>query len=375
MAEINFPFDGVETTFDGPYSSDVFRQFVASISGVGGLDNYGVLFTPNNGANESLDVTATAPASKSVAVQQGAALVNGLWYYNDANPLTTVNIPDNTDGSGFDRIDLLVLRRNTSSETCAPFLIVGTPASSPSAPSPVRSGVIFDIELAEITAQNLFVTITNSDIDTSVRNYAPFIRALRGGTGVNEYELGDMIYAGDTNPDALSKVTLSEFEFPLFDGSNVVGRDSRVFKIINDTTGGSINVGGIGALIPMNDFIDPSGANVVQVSGNQFRLEVGWYEAVSIQLNARGTGATPPIAGLENATTGNYVSYWVGSNLQQFQGISNRGNIFEVTDNTHDYELNVVQVTNWLIEDNTGGTKANYPDTLFGVEITLRRLK
>lgn len=194
MTEYNFAWDGASLGKAGPYSSEDFARFAYSILGLAETENQGVLLTPNDGSNASLAVTQNSPAGKSVLVKEGAAVVNGRWYYTDAD--IQVTIPDNTDGSGFDRIDLLVLRSNSTTQTITPALIEGTPAGSPASPTPVRTGAIFDIELAEIQADNLFTTIVNADIDNTVKTLAPIWSAFNGGTGIaGGYTQGDGIRA------------------------------------------------------------------------------------------------------------------------------------------------------------------------------------
>jgi hypothetical protein len=193
MTEFNFPWSGETLGKAGPYSAALFAQYSEDLLAINGQANSGIIIGRGNGVDAPLDVQETSPASKSVRVRAGSAFVNGRWYYTDAD--VNVLISDNTDGSGFDRIDLLVLRSNSTTQVITPTIITGTPAGSPTAPLPVRSGAIYDIELAEVTAQNLFTTIVNADIDTSVQLIAPLWEETQGGTGRNTYADGDILAA------------------------------------------------------------------------------------------------------------------------------------------------------------------------------------
>ena len=211
MTEYNNFWDGTTLGNAGPYNSQIFAAFVQDLLASADKLNSGILKGRGNGVDNPLDVQETSPASKQVAVKPGSALVPQLssldpkgarWYYTDSD--VNITVPDNVDGSGFDRIDLLVLRSNSTTQTITPVLITGTPSGSPSAPSPVRSGATYDIELAEITAQNLFKTITNSDIDASVQTRIPVWETVNGGQGW-KVDLLRMI--------CLSLVVLSKLQF------------------------------------------------------------------------------------------------------------------------------------------------------------------
>lgn len=279
MTEFNFPWQGESLGKAGPYSDSTFAQYIQHLLANALSDNAGILVNSGNGTDAALDVQETSPQSKNILIREGAALVLGRWYYSDADQQITIT--DNTDGSGFDRIDLLVARSNSTLQTISLLVIEGTPAASPVAPSPVRSGAIYDIPLAEITAQNLFLVITDADIDTSVRESAYAIPPQMGGTGIdgllNPYTKGDVIAAQGAS--VLGQVNIPDFGRLLGDSSaseGVVGLDHRVHQLrAKNTTAIGIL---IATVIPFAnaDAYNPAGY-ITSLASNQFTLEAGTY--------------------------------------------------------------------------------------------------
>ena len=98
MAQESFPFDGTGTGDAGAYDAAHDRQFFKRFFGVS-ADEYlrGVMW----GVDDHLVVEASSPAGKSVSVGAGAAIVNGVLFYNDA--AATLTIEDNTSGAADQR--------------------------------------------------------------------------------------------------------------------------------------------------------------------------------------------------------------------------------------------------------------------------------
>ena len=301
MVEYNLHWDGTTLGKAGPYSSQVFSAFMQDLLAAHDNLNAGILTGRGNGVDAPLDVQQTSPASKQVAIKEGSALVPQLsstepkgarWYYTDED--VNVTIPDNTDGSGFDRIDLLVLRSNSTTQTITPTVITGTAAGAPVAPSPVRSGAIYDIILAEITAQNLFATITNADIDTSVQTRTPVWEPNNGGTGIEGgYSAGNLIAATGANAMAVIAPPAQWGRLFYRSGQSNLAAwlDDRTAFIYGTGAASAINSGTF-ATEQIDSFIDPSGEIVANLAGNQLTLFAGDYLLVGGYAGAQYNGGT-----------------------------------------------------------------------------------
>jgi hypothetical protein len=162
---------------------------------------------------------------RQVKIRAGVgALVRGFRFTNLTE--TIVTIAENTSGSP--RIDLLVLRMNRSAVSpnafaINPFVIVGTPAATPSAPSPVTQDSpdgtgVWDFPLGDVKVANGAVTIAAADVTnrawwTAETGYTCH-SAARPPHGA-----GRQIYEGDTGRGYIS--TGSRW-VPILDDAGVV---------------------------------------------------------------------------------------------------------------------------------------------------------
>lgn len=108
-------------------------------------------------------LACTANGANTVAVNTGGAMVDGKWYYNDAN--LDVNIPSAV-GAGNTRIDRIVLRANWAGYEVAVTRIAGTNATSPTAPAITQtSGTTYDILLCRVLVTTAgVVTVTDERV-------------------------------------------------------------------------------------------------------------------------------------------------------------------------------------------------------------------
>lgn len=382
MTEYNRFWDGTTVGFAGPYDSQGFALFVQDLLGSASILNAGILTGRGNGVDAPLDVQETSPASKQIAVKPGSAMVSQLhptkpkgvrYYYTDDD--INITVPDNTDGSGFDRIDLLVLRSNSTTQVITPVLITGTPAGAPVAPTPVRAGAIYDIELAEITAQNLFVTITNSDIDTSVQTRTPVWEPINGGTGLEGgYSAGDILYASGAN--AFSTANLPEAHIPVGDGTGVVSIDTRPIVLWRNS--GSTTVFGVSLLntIPLTNSNDDTGY-LLGLGSNQFQLAVGWYRALFGTITAATNNVSryciPTIYNL--STTTHLV---VG--MSTLNAITHHRPMlstyeFEVTDSSHNHVFNLASNDAGTIQADVAAFGGTFPQIRASAILILQRVR
>lgn len=136
MAEYSRPWSGTTPGDAGPYSDEHWAE-IWSRMWVENRATQGIV----QGVMNSLAVTGSV---SPIAVDTGAAMVDGNYYAN--NTSVSVSIPTPTSAA---RVDLIVLRKSWSAQTVRITRIAGTEGSS--APNPVQvDGVTWDIPLAEV---------------------------------------------------------------------------------------------------------------------------------------------------------------------------------------------------------------------------------
>lgn len=189
MTEYGLPFDGLLTgdASKAPYSAAEWARAWQLMHSVGAsFPDYGVFKGTGNGTNRPLDVLATAPVSSNVAVQIGAALVNGRFYETTA--IVTLAVAANASGNA--RIDTVILRLDFSLQTVRLVVKQGTPAASPVPPTMQQDAVYWEIPIADIAVANGFITLAQSTItyrarfaDAGALGWIPFAYPLHYITG------------------------------------------------------------------------------------------------------------------------------------------------------------------------------------------------
>ncbi len=117
-------------------------------------------------------ITAPGSGTRIITVRLGKyALVRGHMWYSGTSDVNMASLASN--GSGNPRIDLVVLRYTRSTGAVTAAVITGTPAASPTAPTPTQtlstSGV-FEIPIAQVAVAAGATTITTGNI-TSRETY------------------------------------------------------------------------------------------------------------------------------------------------------------------------------------------------------------
>lgn len=189
MTEYGLPFDGILTgdATKAPYSADEWARAWRLMQSVGAsFPDYGVFKGTGNGTNRPLDVLATGPVSSNVAVQIGAALVDGRFYETTA----IVTLPVNANASGNARIDTVVVRLDYVLQTVWVAVKQGTPAGSPVPPTMQQDSSFWEIPIADIAVANGFATLAQSTITYRARfadagglGWMPFAYPLHYITG------------------------------------------------------------------------------------------------------------------------------------------------------------------------------------------------
>ena len=137
---------------DRLYDADDINAIIAAIATTG-INGDGFAVTPLSGLTVSL-----AP---------GEAVIEGHIYTLDEAKTLTCDASNIT----YPRIDAVVIRLDNDARTITSQIVKGTPAASPVAPSPVRTGTIYDLVVAHIYIPAGAASITAGNItDTRYDN-------------------------------------------------------------------------------------------------------------------------------------------------------------------------------------------------------------
>jgi hypothetical protein len=154
MAEISFFWAGTVTGDKGPYSddqySDIQRKLFTSDRAMQGILRF---------ANQLAVTGGTSP----IAVNTGAAIVDGKFYENDASLNVVIPTP-----VGATRIDRIVLRKDFAGQTVRITRIAGSEGGG--APALVQTdGTTWDIPLAQVSiTTGGVITVTDERVFISV---------------------------------------------------------------------------------------------------------------------------------------------------------------------------------------------------------------
>lgn len=118
-------------------------------------------FTNGVFMKESTSLQVVATTGMNVIVTKGAGSVEGHWCYEDNNRTLAVQ-----SASTLDRIDNVVLRLDTNSSvrSCDLYIVAGTPANSPVAPTPTRTSTVYELVLARVLISKGSTSISTSKI-------------------------------------------------------------------------------------------------------------------------------------------------------------------------------------------------------------------
>lgn len=276
-AQRSFPYDGTGNDA-GPYDADYFALIQqAHLGAYTRRTTAGVLLGVGNGTQESLNVEETSPQSLGVLVREGWAMVNGRSY--QASVDVTVPIVQNTDPSGDDRIDSIVVRIDKSTPSGTLVAKQGTVAPAPVPPSLTQNSTVWEIRIADIDVINGATVITTADIDNTVREYIPKWLVKQGGTGLAAIAAGQLIAGNAAN--AFGAVTAPPHDYAGFFANTSLAvqmawsGDSRPHAL-RANGGGAI--GTSATIIPFSsaDWANPGGL-ITALASNQFTLEAGTY--------------------------------------------------------------------------------------------------
>lgn len=162
MTQRSMPWTSTTPGDAGPYSAAdwtrIWRNIIGVAAGAGASADSGILWGSGNAPDPGLSVTQNSPTGQSVIVTPGMALVNGTFYYSDANVVLAVA----ANGSGNPRVDTVVLRKDFAAQTVRLAVKQGTPAATPVPPGMTQNASTWEIPIADLTLANGFLTITTA---------------------------------------------------------------------------------------------------------------------------------------------------------------------------------------------------------------------
>ncbi|MBA3867792.1 MAG: hypothetical protein H0X30_01410 [Anaerolineae bacterium] len=162
MSQTSRPWQSTSPGDAGPYSAQQWQQLYQSLIGLGASrPNVGPLLGSGTQPNDGLKVQVQSPATTSIDVLAGSALIQGIAYINT----TTVSFAIAANSSGNPRIDTVIVRADYALQTVRLAVLQGTPAVTPAVAGLTQSAnVMWEIPLADIAVANGFSSITNANI-------------------------------------------------------------------------------------------------------------------------------------------------------------------------------------------------------------------
>ena len=152
--------DAGDTGDVGPYNEETWRDINRALHGGAASNDVGVV--PDSGPSGVLPlfVRPSTPASRSVTITAGFALINGTVYESTAEEEITITQNNDSDS----RVDTIALRWHETDSTIRLFYIAGAPASNPQPGALSNTSSIKDIPLAYVTLAPSYTSVSNSNI-------------------------------------------------------------------------------------------------------------------------------------------------------------------------------------------------------------------
>lgn len=275
MTEYSLPMPGTTLGHAGPYA-------VGGAAAPGWWDKWGVEARASgrltqtafanigvfNAVDDQLECTVAADTT-SIDVDEGAAMIDGIFYWNDTDP---VNVPIPAAGAGDGRIDLVVVRKNFQEAVTytpgggaptVPFrethitVIRGTEAVGPVAPTvtqDVTRATYWDIPLCTIQVNDAGALSNLTDlreyVDAVVWRRQGGSATTWGAAGATNFIPGDgfiqtgfIEWTGGAATDAVETLT---FPVAYTSAPIVIATASQIGASVIAVMGGAIQGGGAG---------------------------------------------------------------------------------------------------------------------------------
>lgn len=165
MTEFSYPWAGQSVGDAGAYSHDQWARAWANLNHAASRQaeyaGRGPFIDSGDPPNYGLQVAPTSPASASIEVGIGTAIVDGTYYSNDA--IRTLTVAAN--GSGNPRIDTIILRKTWSTQEVRLVVKQGTPSATPIPPAMTQTAnTTWEIPICDIDVANGFSSIDASNL-------------------------------------------------------------------------------------------------------------------------------------------------------------------------------------------------------------------
>lgn len=272
MTQTSYPWTGTTTGDAGPYSAGQWQLAWQA-------------FLRNNIADDTSYIPGTATAGTEplnvvtltnldIEVREGLALIQGIFYSNDAP--VKFSLDPNNNANGYDRIDRVVLRADYNAQTVRLAVLKGTPAASPSPPSLTQTATVYEAPIAQILVQFNASSLTSGDI-TDERVSSRFFDEESGAVGKAPADINQgSILVGTAGGGSWGVVTFnpspSEVLISTQFGDGVVTR-----QVVPDVAY-SNDTYGLGSSFTQIEFDGLDSGNFASVNGSgQLVLENGVY--------------------------------------------------------------------------------------------------
>lgn len=154
----------VNGVFDRKYNANDYSDNLAVVISNGVLRSDG-------------DDLKVVPSGMVLTVSVGRAWINGHYYLNDS-PFTFAAVTAPIGGTRWDRV-VLRLNKDVSAREVSLVYVQGTESNSPEKPSPIRSGNIYDLVLADVYVGTNASTLTVVDTRTN-KNLCGWVYSTAG---------------------------------------------------------------------------------------------------------------------------------------------------------------------------------------------------
>lgn len=129
----------------------------------------GYIGSPHPDVGSALAVSA-AGAAMQVTLGTGLGWVEGFLYRNDTALTLTIGAADATNP----RIDTVVVRLDRTNNYVQAFVLAGTAAASPVAPTLTQTDLLWELPMADVRVNAAVGTITAANVtDRRVQSYSP----------------------------------------------------------------------------------------------------------------------------------------------------------------------------------------------------------
>lgn len=249
MAEKYGPFNsGTGASFD----ETQWREWLAN------LFTPGVVKGAKVAGSAGGDLAVSAPGgSMNLNIATGCGFVYGFAYENDSTATKTIG----TQGGGLNRIDYLVLKLDFVARTVLITVKVGTPGSSPVAPSLTQSATTWEVPLATVFVTNGVSTLNSGNL-TDQRVYCTALvnPVMGSGSGLDADTLDGKNSGHSTGQIPIADGTVvSTLNADKLDGFDA-GNSSGQVPVSNGTLNTNLNADKVDGK-DASDFVQPGSGN------------------------------------------------------------------------------------------------------------------